>query len=257
MDPPLAGPQNPELFVEKVYGTGIKGEGEKEEAGMRKKFIFIIFLTGSLLGFTACGKLNVTGDESGTSFEAMLKSMQARVTADDSFGGWSLQSPDREARFLWSRDFSKTSADAMLEFDARPFLDAGLDMTKLPADMVSDNKIIIVTDLGDEKLTYLGQASPLDSYKKLAKHYRNNIAYHTSLDHFGIDLGNGNMFQWAKNMKTNDKDIVFVLNPQPFLDAGVDPDALETWFYDKIEIVDTNGEKVRVDKFLKPFDVES
>ncbi len=36
-------------------------------------------------------------------------------------------------------------------------------------------------------------------------------------------LGNGNMFEWAKDMQKNDKDIVFVLNPQPFIDAGVDP----------------------------------
>ena len=34
-------------------------------------------------------------------------------------------------------------------------------------------------------------------------------------------LGNGNMFEWAKDMKTTgmtidqDKDIVFVLNPEP------------------------------------------
>lgn len=224
---------------------------------MKKKIIFIIFLTATLLGLTACGKLDVIGDGSEASFEEVLKAMQARVAADDSFGGWSLQSPDGEARFLWSRDFSKTSTDAMLELDAQPFIDAGLDMTKLPADMVSGDKIVIGTDLGNENITYVGEASPLDSYKKLVKHYRDNITYHTSLDHFGVSLGNGNMFEWAKDMKTNDKDIVFVLNPQPFLDAGVNPDALETWVFAKVETMDESGKKVQVDKFLKPFDVES
>ncbi len=224
---------------------------------MKKKLIFIVFLTATLLGLTACGKLDVIGDGSKASFEEVLRAMQAKVAADDSFGGWSLQAPDGEARFLWSRDFSKTSTDAMLELDAQPFIDAGLDMTKLPAEMVSGNKIIIGTDLGDENLTYVGEASPIDSYKKLVKHYRDNITYHTSLDHFGIKLGNGNMFEWAKDMKTNDKDIVFVLNPQPFLDAGVNPDALETWVYAKVETMDESGKKVQVDKFLKPFDVES
>lgn len=224
---------------------------------MKKKIIFIIFLTATLLGLTACGNLDVIGDGSKASFEEVLKAMQARVAADDSFGGWSLQSPDGEARFLWSRDFSKTSTDAMLELDAQPFIDAGLDMTKLPADMVSGDKIVIGTDLGNENITYVGEASPLDSYKKLVKHYRDNITYHTSLDHFGVSLGNGNMFEWAKDMKTNDKDIVFVLNPQPFLDAGVNPDALESWVFAKVETMDESGKKVEVDKFLKPFDVES
>jgi poly-D-alanine transfer protein DltD len=58
-------------------------------------------------------------------------------------------------------------------------------------------------------------------------------------------------------MKTNDKDIVFVLNPQPFIDAGVDPSALESWVFAKVETMDDSGKKIEVDKFLKPFDVES
>jgi hypothetical protein len=145
----------------------------------------------------------------------------------------------------------------MVEVDAQPFIDAGLDVTKLPEGMVVGDKIIVGTDLGDEKVTYVGDASPLDSYKKLVKNYRDSISYHEALDHYGVMLGNGNMFEWAKDMKTNDKDIVFVLNPQPFIDAGVDPSALETWVFAKVETMDESGKKIEVDKFLKPFDVES
>lgn len=224
---------------------------------MKKKIILGLFISIVLFGVTACGKLDVIGEQSEKSFEAVANAMQAEVSADDTFGGWSLKSPDGEARFVWTKDFSKTTTDAMLELDAQPFIDAGLDITKLPQEMVSGDKIIVGTDLGDEKVTYVGDASPLDSYKKLVKNYRDSITYHTALDHYGVALGNGNMFEWAKDMKTNDKDIVFVLNPQPFLDAGVDPTKLETWVFAKVPTMDEKGNDIEVDKLLKPFDVES
>jgi hypothetical protein len=224
---------------------------------MKKRIILSLFISIVLFGVTACGKLDVIGEQSETSFEAVLNAMQTKVSADDTFGGWSLNSPDGEARFVWTKDFSKTTTDAMLEIDAQPFIDAGLDITKLPQEMVSGDKIIVGTDLGNESITYVGEVSALDSYKKLVKNYRDSITYHAALDHYGVALGNGNMFEWAKDMKTNDKDIVFVLNPQPFLDAGVDPTKLETWVFAKVETMDEKGNDIEVDKFLKPFDVES
>jgi hypothetical protein len=224
---------------------------------MKKRILLSVVTTIALFGLTACGKLDVIGEKSETSFEAVLNAMQTKVSADDSFGGWSLMAPDEEARFIWTKDFSKTTTDAMLEIAAQPFIDAGLDITKLPQAMVYGDKILIGTDLGDESVTYVGEVSPLDSYKMLVKNYRESVTYHTALDHFGVALGNGNMFEWAKDMTTNDKDIVFVLNPQPFLDAGVDPSKLETWVFAKVETMDEKGNKIEVDKLLKPFDVES
>jgi hypothetical protein len=49
------------------------------------------------------------------------------------------------------------------------------------------------------------------------------------MDHYGVNLANGNLFEWAKDMNTNDKDMVFVLNPEPFVSAGVKPDNIEGW----------------------------
>ncbi len=52
---------------------------------------------------------------------------------------------------------------------------------------------------------------------------RGSISYHMALDHYGVALGGGNMFEWAKDLGANDKDIVFVLDPEPLIAAGVDP----------------------------------
>ncbi len=224
---------------------------------MKKRFIFALLLGITLSGLTACGKLDVIGDKSEESFEAVLNAMQASVATDNQFDSWSLNSPDDEARFVWTKDFGETEIDVMLEIDAQPFIEAGLDISKLPQEMVSGDKLVVGIDLGYENITYTGDASPIASYKKLVEHYRYNITYHTAMDHFGVDLGNGNMFEWAKDMKNNDKDIVFVLNPQPFLEAGVDPAKLVTWVYAKVETMDEKGNEVEVEKILKPFDLES
>jgi hypothetical protein len=81
------------------------------------------------------------------------------------------------------------------------------------------------------------------------------IGYHGAADHFGVNLGGGNLFEWAKDMSKNDKDIVCVLNPQPFIDAGVDPAMVEGWLFAKVAVEDEKGRPVEVDKFLKPFDI--
>jgi hypothetical protein len=56
-------------------------------------------------------------------------------------------------------------------------------------------------------------------------------------------------------MNTNDKDIVFVLNPDPFIAAGVDPARIEGWAFAKVTVDDENGKPIQVDKILKPFNL--
>ncbi len=230
----------------------------KDNKTMKKKLFLLSICMLALPGLTACDKLDVIGNQSEKSFQAVLEALPDRVSEDTDFGGWSLTALDNGARFVWSEDFSKTTEyDVKLEVDVLPFIEAGLDTSKLPAGMLVDDKLVLGTDLGDENITYVGSASALDAYKKLVKHYRYHITYHATLDHFGVDLGGGNMFEWAKDMKANDKDIVFALNPQPFIDAGVNPDKVEGWLFAKVETMDENGKKIEVDKFLKPFDIES
>lgn len=80
---------------------------------------------------------------------------------------------------------------------------------------------------------------------------REKIGYHGEMDHYNIDFGGGNMFEWAKDIAANDKDIVFVLNPGPFIAAGVDVNNIEGWAFAKVKTMD--GE---IDKLLKPFNLE-
>ncbi|SKB47750.1 hypothetical protein SAMN02745120_1689 [Acetoanaerobium noterae] len=223
---------------------------------MKKKSILIPVLLVATVIFAGCtSQLDVVADKSISSFESVINELPIEADSEDS--SWILTAPDNSAKFLWSKDFSSTTDyDVKLEFDSQPFINAGLDISKLPEGAIYGDKIILGTDLSDEKSTYNGEATPLDSYKKIVEKSRDSIGYHVALDHYGIDLENGNMFEWAKDISTNDKDIVFVLNPQMFIDAGVNPQEVEGWVFAKVETMDKDGKKIEVDKFLKPFDLK-
>ena len=223
---------------------------------MKKKSILIPVLLVATVIFAGCtSQLDVVADKSISSFESVINELPIEADSEDS--SWILTAPDNSAKFLWSKDFSSTTDyDVKLELNSQPFINAGLDISKLPEGAINGDKIILGTDLSDEKLTYNGEATPLDSYKKIVEKSRDSIGYHAALDHYGIDLENGNMFEWAKDISTNDKDIVFVLNPQMFIDAGVNPQEVEGWVFAKVETMDKDGKKIEVDKFLKPFDLK-
>ena len=212
----------------------------------------------------AGGKLDSVATVSAASLDAVFAAAPTLVTEDAVNGGWSLAAPDGEARFIWSKDFSQSPLhDVMIELDATPFVDAGLDTAKLPVGYSAyGDKLMVGTKYGQAQFTYAGDATPLGSYRQFAALYPDALNYHASLDHFGVKLGNGNMFEWAKDLAKNtatgavqDKDIVFVLNPEPLIAAGVDPAKVQGWVYAQVEVME-NGAKEKVYKFLKPFDIQ-
>ena len=78
----------------------------------------------------------------------------------------------------------------------------------------------------------------------------------TGVQTCALPICNGNKFEWAKDLSANDKDIVFVLDPQVFTDAGVDVANVNGWIFAKVEVMDESGNKVEVEKLLKPFNLK-
>ena len=225
----------------------------KRTIGLLTIAILVILLAVS------CDKLDTVGIYSVRSFGELLNGAPQLVSRDEANRGWSFAAPDESARFIWSRNFAESPRfDITLEFDAAPFIAAGLDPARLPANFYfnsNGNLLVAGTKLGTEQLQYQGDVTALASYEQIVKLKRQSIGYHGAADHYGIDLGNGNLFEWAKDLKTNDKDIVFVLNPEPFIAAGTDPDRIEGWLFTKVTVDDKNGRPVEVDKLLKPFNL--
>ncbi|MDR3287823.1 MAG: hypothetical protein LBT22_00140 [Peptococcaceae bacterium] len=209
------------------------------------------------VGCGAGKSLDVVGNASVTSISAVFDALPAEITVDEATGAWALSAPDNSARFLWAPDYSVSGMhDIMLEYALQPFLEAGLDVGQLPEmfTILGDQTVMIGTKLGDDRITYDGAPTPIASYEKLVELYRDTVGYHAALDHHNVSVGDGNLFEWADDLRTNDKDIVFALNPEPLIAAGVDPEKVEGWAYTTVPI-DVNGKSVDVYKFLKPFDL--
>ncbi|SHI79296.1 hypothetical protein [Parasporobacterium paucivorans] len=231
--------------------------------GIGSAIAVIAVLVGVILK-TAGGSLDVVGEESAISFENVLNTIPGNVSQDEMNGGFSLKAPDGSVRFIWSEDYSSSPLhDVMLELDAKPFVDAGLDAGKLPENYsFYEGMLMVGTKYGEDALSYSGEPTPLAAYENIVKKYRSKIGFHTALDHFNVNIGDGNLFEWAKDFSTNsttgenqDKDIVFVLNPEPLIAAGVDPEKVEGWVYAQVT-VDINGKSTNVWKFLKLFNLK-
>ncbi len=230
--------------------------------------IGIVAAAVTVASFEGCAATDVVAKVANTSFAAITAASGSRVAWSDESQAWGLSSPAGDL-FLISPDFSRNNAgavdldksDAEFVFDAAPFVAAGLDVAKLPAAdgikyEIEDGKFRLHFELGPDKFSPDARKSIAATFAELVKFQRSRVGYHAQLDHYGIKLGNGNMFEWAKDTATNDKDIVFVLNPEPFIAAGIDPAKVEGWLFAKVETMDESGKAIQVDKLLKPFDLK-
>ena len=212
-----------------------------------------------VITLAGCSALDVVGSTAVATFATLMETEAGNVRQDAASGRWTLASPGGE-RFEWSLDFAAPGPNFRMAFDATPFLSAGLDPSKLPADRYGyeavSKTLSLSFDMGKDAFTYKGTPTPLDTFKEIVRTHRANIGYHVALDHYGIALGDGNMFEWAKDMKKNDKDMVFVLNPEPLRAAGVDPARITGWIFTKIPVKDSTGKTVDVDKFVKPYNLK-
>jgi hypothetical protein len=222
-----------------------------------------VLLAAAAFALSGCWQLDVVGQTSVTAFEKMLEALPEKPEKKQYDNGqitqWTISAPDKTAKFRWSDDF-RAGATAEIEIEAAPFIAAGGSLEKLKELYLytEEGKLIPGDNFGAEAAREYGhQTTPLDAYRQIARSAGSRIGYHAALDHFGVDLGRGNMFEWAKDMSVNDKDIVFVLDPQPFIDAGVNPEKVEGWIFAKVPSMDSAGNKIEVDKLLKPFDLKS
>lgn len=221
-----------------------------------------ILLAGAILGLslsvTACAQLqnslDVIGKSSVRALESVLNAAPQGMEAEPETGYWTIEAPDASARVRISRDWSQTGDDLVLEWDAAPFLQAGLDPERLPEAYGYDGTVLSVGVPLASDGPPGGTGTLMEAYGRIVAQAPGLIGYHAQLNHFGVEIGQGNLLEWARDLQANDKDIVFVLNPEPLIEAGVDPEAVEGWAYAKVK-VHVKGKAAEVDKFLKPFDL--
>ncbi len=212
------------------------------------KITALALVVATIFTLTACSQTDVVAKDSVRAFGEIIDAIPAREYEQ---GRWVIQAPDGTAWF----SFDNTSVSMVV--DAAAFVAAGLEPSKL--ENTGEHALnvgrdsIFFTSPSVDMLNQNAKDSPLLQFEDNIKSLREYLGYHTALDHYGIELGGG-MFEWAKDIAKNDKDIVFVLDPQPFIDAGVKVDSIEGFVVAKVETM-VDGKTVEVDRLLKPFNV--
>jgi hypothetical protein len=189
------------------------------------------------------------------SFDALLRAPGVTVARRDAAGAWVLTSPGVET-FTFGGDNAAGSNELVVTLDARPFLAAGLDPSLLPAGVQLDGdgahaSLVMRYEVGTGTFSDAADSQPVQALQDLVRNHRTMLGYHAALGHFGLALGGGNMVEWAQDQHANDKDLVFVLNPQPFADAGVDVANVQGWVLADVSMMDAQGRKSTERKLLK------
>jgi hypothetical protein len=233
------------------------------------KISVLSVVAAAALGAAACSATDVVAKVANSSFKAVAEASADRVKWSEEDQAWTLASPAGDT-VAFAADFSRNNSggqvdfdnpDVEFSFDAAPFVAAGLDIAKLPkVDGIKyeleDGMFMYHFELGSDKFAADAKKSLEATFAEIVRTHRSRIGYHEKLDHYGIKLGNGNMLEWAKDLSKNDKDLVFVLDPAPFVAAGVDPAKIAGWAYAKIETKDEAGKAIQVDKLLRAYDIK-
>lgn len=212
---------------------------------MKKTALIIISLVIVSIIFAGCAGTDVVLKFSPDSLKAITEKYQAIVSEKD--GAYRL-TVDGETALDVSADFSGTQ-DVWLETPLAPFTAAGLDTAKLGEGYKAQNDTFFL--VGDYGKGSGAKDNVTDALYEAVKFDRSNLTYHQDLDHYGVKLPGGK-FEWAKDDKTNDKDIVFVIAAKPLADIGVDVQNIEGWVFKTMK--DTDGSDI--DVLLKPYDLQ-
>lgn len=210
---------------------------------MKKSIVLSMVSVLVMLSLVACKGTDVLGKGAVTSFDKVVDLQKDSIVSNT--GEQILTLPDGTSKFIIGEKIQ-------IEVDIEPFLAAGLDVSKLPAGVATENTLIFgIMNKGFTKKDTITAA-----FDNFVTKNRKSIGFHTALGHYNVNLQNGNAFEFAKDLEKNDKDMVLVLEPKTLIDAGVDVNKIEGFVFAKVKVMDENGKEKEVDKVLKPFDLK-
>ena len=170
------------------------------------------------------------------------------IPAEEKDGWFQLTSPDNGAKFVFSNAYVR------LAVDAAPFIAAGLDVRAFGGVYKS---VFYGSDLGFglpgwDMLNRNVKDTALEQFEADIKHFEINC--NEVMGYFSIDFREAT-FEWASDMTGNKHGIVFTLNPEPLIAAGVDPEKVAGWNYAQVS-VEADGKTEQVLKFRKTVDLD-
>lgn len=223
---------------------------------MEKKKTILLGLIGFsivillIFSITKLPGLDVVKKESLKSFKIITEVLSDDILFDQNLNMWSLTSKDDSIKFYFGNNEEN---NFKIEFSIEPFIKQNININSLPNGYkVVDNKIVISQKLNKN---FINDSTAYETYKNIIDISRESLKYHAEMDHFSIELPNDNAFEWAKDINNNDKDIVFSLNPEPFIELGINPKEINGWTYAKVPMM-KQGKMIEVYKLLKSYNID-
>lgn len=150
-------------------------------------------------------------------------------------------------KFEWTEDPSFSDADFSLSINAKEFIDAGLDTSKLQGTSFSlikatesENDLLVHKfDVSNNKEKYEDYK---EAFEKLIGQSPNQLATLQN-DGYILDIGQGFQVHWNGEKREN-KDIAFIINADDLIKAGVKVELLNEWKL--IENKDSTDEQVKL-----------
>ena len=197
---------------------------------------YAVIVTASAIMLSDNRQLDVVARYAAASFLAL--GQEPEVTLDD---GWPyvVRSPGGAEQFSYGEN-------VRLIIAAAPFIAAGLYTDRLEeGGIIAENYYLIFTSEDAA-----GAQSADNTIEALINSNRRNIHYHMEHDLFELEL-DGHAFRWARDTQKNTLGMAFVLDPEPLIQAGLDPHALEGWSL--VDITLNHGRGNTVPRLIKNY----
>lgn len=199
----------------------------------KSKMLAITLVLAIGASFVGCSK-GSTGSEQGDkaykAFTSIVKENKDKIGYHDALSHWGIKMPTGE-KFEWTKDTAANVADLAIVSLADPFINAGLDVTKLDKNLwlyepaAKDgaeelpNRLIKPFNISDKRFETEGYE---DAMKNIIKTDASLISYNADTKKYAISLGKGFEVQWTENLGANEADMVFVFDSKSLVDAGLD-----------------------------------
>jgi hypothetical protein len=227
--------------------------------------VLAIALAGIGILLSACVETDVVAQFGQSSFASLVGRLGSQVLVADGAYRMGVSSA---AELTIVRRTPGTAQRLQLNLAAAPFVEAGLDTSRLLDQPglrfeVAGERLLLHFEWpapagargGAPEAAQGADSAVADYFNYLVGAHRERLGYHAQFDHYGLDLGAGMMFEWAKDTQANDKDVVFVLEPAPLVAAGLVPERVQGWVFAPVEMMAADGSKVTVQKLLRIYDL--
>ena len=213
-------------------------------------------MVSALSFFILYGRLNQPND-SVISFGEVLKIMPAQGTSDEI--GWLIAPLTDSSVYLgWN------NKEISMLVNSRPFVDAGLDISELEkndAIKIDNNMKEMVFTLSEQSAPYSMKETAILQFEENLRYLREYTNYNKETDHYTLEMGNNSIIAWARDMEENKTskeeqmdDIMFLLDPDPIIEAGADPRNIEGWEYLEMSII-LKGVPTKKHMFVKAYNL--